>query len=117
MIEKTVIQYLTNALEVGVYMESPESYPNPTETPKEFVRVEKTGSSLENKIYTATLAIQSYANNILLAAELNEKVKEAMLQITTLDEVTSVDLISDYNFTDTSKKQPRYQAVFELVHY
>ena len=40
-----------------------------------------------------------------------------MENIVTLDEVASEDLNSDYDFTDESTKQPRYQAVIELVHY
>ena len=40
-----------------------------------------------------------------------------MLQIIELSEITRVDLNSDYNFTDETTKQPRYQAVFDLVHY
>ena len=117
MIEKIVLDYLNTALDVPVYMQSPESYPNPTATPTEYVRIEKTGSSRQNYIFTATLAIQSYASTLYKAAELNEKVKEAMQNIITLDEVVSEDLNSDYNFTDETKKQPRYQAVFNLVHY
>ena len=32
-------------------------------------------------------------------------------------EVASCRLNSDYNFTDTTKKQYRYQAVFDIVYY
>lgn len=117
MIEKVVLDYLSSVLDVPVLMESPESYPNPTENPTEYVRIEKTGSSRENHIFTATFAIQSYASTLYKAALLNDKVKEAMENIITLDEIASEDLNSDYNFTDESKKQPRYQAVFDLVHY
>ena len=117
MIEKTVLDYLIDVLDVPVYMEVPETHKNPSLTPSEFVRIEKTGSSRENHIFTATFAIQSYANSLYKAALLNEKVKEAMENIITLDEVASEDLNSDYNFTDESTKQPRYQAVFILVHY
>lgn len=52
-----------------------------------------------------------------LAAELNEKVKSAMDEIVELDEVTRCELNSDYNYTDTSRKKYRYQAVFDITHY
>ena len=117
MIEKIVLDYLNEVLDVPVLMQSPESYKKPTENPTEFVRLEKTGSSRSNHIFTATFAIQSYSDTLYNAALLNEKVKEAMSNIITLDAIASEDLNSDYNFTDTSTKQPRYQAVFELVHY
>lgn len=116
MIEKIVLDYLTTALEgIGVYMQEPES--NPVPGSATFVVIEKTGSSYENHLYSATIAVQSFAPTLYGAAALNELVKEAMFDIVTLDEVTRVDLNSDYNFTDETTKQPRYQAVFELVHY
>ena len=34
-----------------------------------------------------------------------------------LDEIASVKLNSDYNFTDEETKQYRYQAVFDIKHY
>ena len=117
MIEKVVLDYLNGVLDVPAYMQSPETHKKPTDNPIEFVRIEKTGSSRSNHIFTATIAIQSYSNTLYGAALLNEKVKEAMANIITLDVITSEDLNSDYNFTDTSTKQPRYQAVFDLVHY
>ena len=35
----------------------------------------------------------------------------------TLPEIVSCTLNTDYNFPDTTRKLPRYQAVFEVVHY
>lgn len=116
MIEKIVLDYLAEELDpVPVYMQVPESNPNPG--PGKFVVLEKTGSSLENHIFSAMLAIQSYAPTLYEAAVLNEAVKAAMLQMIELEEVARVDINSDYNFTDEETKQPRYQAVFDLVHY
>lgn len=116
MIEKIVLDYLTTALDgVNVYIQEPESNPMPGS--ESFVVIEKTGSSYENRLFSATIAVQSFAPTLYEAAVLNEAVKAAMLDIITLDEVTRVDLNSDYNFTDETTKQPRYQAVFELVHY
>ena len=54
---------------------------------------------------------------MLLAAQLNEEVKEVMMTITILPSISSCRLNADYNFTDTTKKRYRYQAVFDLVHY
>lgn len=115
MIEYSILDYLANTLSVPVYMETPEDYKNPST--KDFVRIEKTGSGKSNHIFTATFAIQSYSDTLNKAALLNEAVKNAMEGIITLDNIVSVDLNSDYNFTDTSTKQYRYQAVFDLVHY
>ena len=120
MIEKTVLDYLGTHLLIGttpvpVYMQEPEN--SRPETKKTFVVVEKTGSGRENRIYTATIAIQSYAPTLYEAASLNELVKTAMDGITSLDGVSDSQLNSDYAFIKTSTKQPRYQAVFDLTHY
>ena len=110
MIEKIVLDYLNDALNVPVYMEMPENKPD------RFVLIEKTGSSRENHIDFATITIQSYAGSLYYAAALNEDVKQAMDDIIALDTVSSAELNSDYNFTDTETKKYRYQAVYDLVY-
>lgn len=111
MIEKTVQDYLKNELEVEVVAELPE------ELPEAFVYVEKTGSSEKNLLGGAMIAVQSYARTRYEAARLNERVKEAMRGLIRLDEVCSAKLNTDYNFPDTARKLPRYQAVFDITHY
>lgn len=111
MIEKIILDYLREAIDVKVCMERP---PKP---PKRYVLIEKTGSSESNDIYMATIAIQSYAESMYAAAALNEAVKEAMHEADTLDDITDVNLNSDYNFTNTATKEYRYQAVFDITHY
>ena len=112
MIEKIVLDYLNKELEVPAYMEEPEDL-----QAEQYVLIEKTGSSQANHLYTATLAIQSYADTLYKAAQLNEQVKTAMDGITREKEVTRSELNSDYNYTDTARKQYRYQAVYDLTHY
>ena len=111
MIEKIVLDHLNNVLDVPAYMEKPES------PPERYVLIEKTGSGTDNQIHSSTLAVQSYAATLYQAAELNESIKAAMNRLIELDEITRAKLNSDYNFTDTTKKQYRYQAVFDLTHY
>ena len=111
MIETIVRNYLDDALDVSVFLEVPL---NPPET---YVVIEKTGSSTENHIITAMLAIQSIAGSMYEAAELNEYVKEAMENIVELVEIGRCDCNSDYNYTDTRLKNYRYQAVFDIVYY
>lgn len=109
MIELIVLEYLKSALDVPVYMEKPTN-----ET--EYVLIEKTGSGVENYINDATFAVQSYATSMYDAAVLNEKVKEAMRALPALRDISRCSLNSDYNFTDTTTKEYRYQAVFDLVY-
>lgn len=111
MIEKILLDYLTDELSVPVVMEIP---PNPVST---FVLLEKTGSNEVNRIKSATFAVQSYAPSMYEAASLNEDVKAALDASVSLPEISSAKLNSDYNYTDTTTKHYRYQAVFDFVYY
>ena len=111
MIEQTILDYLKEKLPVPVDMEET------SDVPSAYVLIEKTGSGGDWYIKEATFAIQSYGESLHKAAELNEKVKEAMKQIIELDGVTKCSLNSDYNYTDNSRKKYRYQAVFDITHY
>lgn len=110
MIEIVLLNYLKEVLSVDVFMEIP---PDPPET---YVRIEKTGSSEDEYIETATFALQSYADSMYEAALLNREVIDKMRKIITLDEVFKVKLNSDYNFTDPSTKKYRYQCIFDITY-
>lgn len=117
MIETTLYGYLKGELDVPVYMEIPE---NP---PISFVLVEKTSSDRNDYIDSATFAIQSYGKSLYDAALLNDVVKVAMLGngddkygIIDQCDVSRCKLNSDYNFTDTTTKKYRYQAVFDIYY-
>lgn len=109
MIEQVILEYLSQTLCVPVSMEK-------LENEETFVLLEKTGSSKENQIHSATIAIQSYANSLHEAAVLNEDVKKAMDNIVSLDSISSAKLNTDYNFTDTTTKRYRYQAIYDLFY-
>jgi hypothetical protein len=113
MIEKTIYDFLkVENLSANPYVEVPSPQP------KKFIVIEKTGSSRRNRLETSTIVVQSYADTLFGAAQLNEEVKQAMLDgLLTEDSVTSVSLNGDYNYTDTTTKSYRYQAVFLVTHY
>ncbi len=118
MIEKTLISFLINKTSVldNVFAERPEK------VPASYIVLEKTGSNTENMITTSTVAIQSCCDSMqgksfLDAAELNEELKDAMEDLIALDDIVMVDLNSDYNYTDNTTKEYRYQAVYEITHY
>lgn len=117
MIEQTILDYLSARLAVPVRMTAPEA------PPERFCVLEKTGSGYDDGISAATLAVQSYGpagpaqDGTLAAASLNEQVKAAMQEADTLPEVVSCTLSADYHFPDTTTRRPRYQAVFEVIHY
>lgn len=110
MVEKTILDYLSKSLDVPIKMECPEN------EPESYVLIEKTGSSTTDYIESATLAIQSYAASMYDAAALNCRVKAAMNGSVQLPEISRCDCNSDYNYTDTTKKKYRYQAVFDIVY-
>lgn len=110
MIEKIVLDYLNSRLSEPAYLEKPD------DPPKRYVLIEKIGGSKENLINNATLALQSCAESLFLAASLNKEVIEAMDNIIVLDIIGSSKYNTDYNFTDTIKKQYRYQTVYDLTY-
>lgn len=112
MIEKTVIGYLSDALDVPVAAQVPDD-----EGIKKFVLVEKTGGSTDNYIQSATLAIQSYGATLLEAAELSHAVKGMMADIDTLDSVSGIEINNEYNYTDAATKRYRYQLVARIWFY
>ena len=112
MIEVVLLNYLKTSL-------------NPTVVTTEiqqgmsgsFVVIEKTGSSQSDLLFHSTFAVQSYGASLYEAMSLNKLVKDAMFGAVSLNEITRVELNSDYNYTDQATKQPRYQAVFDITHY
>ena len=110
MIAKLLLDYLSEALDVPVVMEAPEQTTG-------YVLIDQTGSSRTNHIITTTLALQSYGDSLYNAMLLNEEVKAAMVDFANLNRVTRVELDTDYNFTDTTTKQYRWQAVYQITHY
>ena len=110
MIAKLLLDYLSSALEVPVVMEAPEETTG-------YVLIDQTGSSRENHIITTTFALQSYGETLYRAMLLNNKVEEVMKGFADLNEITRVQLDTDYNFTNTATKQYRWQAVYQVTHY
>lgn len=111
MIELIIKNYLDGHLDVPSFLEKR------SDMPATYVLFEKTSGSQSNHIKNATFAFQSYAPSMYQAALLNEKLKEVVLSLDTLAEVSGVSLNSDYNFTDTETKEYRYQAVFDINYY
>ena len=109
MIEEIVFNYLKNKLNV------PVTFENINEV--EYVLIVKSGSSRFDFTNTATFFIQSYSSSKYKASLLNEKVKDAMYDLIELDEITSLHLNSDYDYTDTTTKKYRYQAVFDIGYF
>lgn len=116
MIEKVILDYLSEELTVPVLMELPEvpSEDYPT-FPEQFVIIEKVGGSRRDYVNSASVALQSYSTKSLYqAAQLDEAVRAAMDGILELPEISGMRLASNYNHTDTRTKRYRYQSVFDF---
>lgn len=114
-IEIEVMNYLLSkelSVNENIFCEVPKK-----DIPPEYILIEKTGSSRENLIDQAMIAIQSISKESLSAAmQLNEEVKEAMDEMAQLGEIFRCECNSDYNYTNTQTKEYRYQAVFNLFY-
>lgn len=111
MIESVIIEYLENHLSVPVYGDAPQDISG------SFVTVEQVGGTLENKIESASIAVQSWADTRADAAALNDQVKAVLAGAVELDNISKCHLDTNYNYTDTTTKKARYQAIFEVVFF
>ena len=110
IIEVYLIEYLTKELGIPIYGQEEDAEDS------SYVVIEKLGSYVENFTRHATIALKSYGATLLESAELNERVKSAMDDIIRKPEISCSKLNSDCNFTDTTTKKYRYQAVYDLVY-
>lgn len=110
MIEEVVIGYLGSALDIPVFAERPEK------PPAEYLIMERTGGGKTNHISRATMAVQSYADSMLRAAQINRSVEKAMEDLPETVNISKCELNSSYNYTDTESRKYRYQAVFDIIY-
>lgn len=111
MIEKAVLDYLITALNVPVYMERPAK-----EETSAYVVLELVGNSRSNRVFSASIAAQSYGASLYDAATLNNDVVVAMDLFNASNDIGGCKLASSYNFTDTATKRYRYQSVFDIFY-
>lgn len=110
-IEEYVILWLSGRLPVRV------SADVPSPMPAAFVTVEKTSASEVNRISSARIAVQCWAESRDAAAQLCAQVEQVMTGISAEPEISRCVLDTSYNFPDLERKRPRYQAVFALTHF
>ena len=111
MIEIVIKQFLDKNLAAPSYLEKP------AKPPDRYVLFEKTSGRDKDQISSSTFAFQSYAESMYEAAKLNEELKRAVRDLIIENDISHIKLNSDYNFTDTTTKEHRYQAVFDISHY
>jgi hypothetical protein len=110
--EEFFIEYLNENMDgVQAYGDEPDP------APPFFLTVEQVGGGGENTLGRADIAVQSWAPTRAEAGQLNARVIAAMRAAAADPRISKCHLDTSYNFTDTTKKRPRYQAVFEVVHF
>ena len=113
LIEAAVIGHLSNMLGTdNVFAE------RPVDPPEEYYIIERTSSGEINHIQSSMIAVQSISGvSLLRAAEMSEAVRRVMpLIVQNYEDVCSCKLNSMYNYTDTTTKQYRYQAVYDVYY-
>ena len=74
-------------------------------------------SAIVKPVLPASVAVDVKNDLKVNAMVLNDTVASAMVGFAELDEITRVELETDYNFTNTATKQYRWQAVYQITHY
>lgn len=111
MIESILLNLLTAALGVPVYVMRPEDLPS-----GRFIVLDRIGTTKENYVTSYTVAVQSYGTSALDAAELNESVIATMEDEVLADpRFARVHLSNSQMQTDTVRKRARYQSTFDIV--
>lgn len=110
MIEQNIIDYLVDE-GFDAYAESPPEPPN------EYIVVDKVREYQTNQMRYANIAIQSNADTLERAMEINDEIVDCMLNIVKLKKYGSCKLDNSYPYTNTALKQYRYQSTFNIVYY
>lgn len=111
MIEEIIIDYLSKALSVPVYAEIPKK------KSEQYIIVEKIAGGLVEKIKASSVSVYSYSSTQYKAAELDEVVRNTMLDIVSLDNISSCKVGGESRSNDVLNKEYRYETIFNLYHY
>lgn len=112
MIEKSIVKYLKEQLNIKVSTETPSNPPN------EYLVVMTTNErKIAPNIETCLCSVLAYSKTMQSASELNERVKDAMEQICSLNEITACNLNAGGNDTDTERKIYRYRTTYDMTYY
>ncbi len=114
MIEELIFEYLDEEASCSWFPTRPEDDPA-----KPYGIFTKTNSiKSEGHLTVSTFAFQTYGSTLLEAAqtsaELRKLIEELPLETT---EVSKAQLSGESDFTNPADKQPRYQAIYQLVHF
>lgn len=109
-IEQLIYEYLSDEIEdVPVFPEIPTS-----NLPETFIVFNVIDRGLVDYIEAVTVEFWSYAPTIYEASALDEVVRETMLNMVSLPEISSSKLGGGRHYNDTTLKKHRYRCYFNL---
>ena len=111
MIEVALRDYLSDNMDVPVLMEHPKT------SRKKFILLQLADAGQINHIDAATFFINVYADSLYDAAELKEKVKDLLLNATSLSGVTKSSLGQEQAATDSANHLYQYNLTFNFYYY
>lgn len=112
MIEDFTLRYLSSKLD-----DVPGAIGQPSPLPPYCFVIKKTDSETSNMIPTDTLSLYAYAPSEYEAAQLNERIKQAMQTMADQDAICNVAFYTDFSDDDTEYKVPRYQSIYNVTYY
>lgn len=111
MIEKIIIDYLSEELGIGVYAEMP------TPKPSNFVLIKRINGGRTNQISAATFSLYVYSTSMYDTVSLMELVKKLILKATVLPEISSVNIGGENVGTDSNNKVYRCELITNIYYY
>lgn len=110
MIEKTVLDYLTETLQTdNVFLELPNDLPD------EFIVFHVIDREKKDHINAVTIEFYSYGKTKLGAAQLDERLRDAMDNIESIPDI-SCHFGGGNDSPDNAIKRPRYRAYYNLFY-
>lgn len=111
MIENKILDYLQRTLNTTyVYLETPKT------SHASYVVFQIVDRSRSNLIDAVTVRLWSYGKNKEEAAQLDKMVRDAMYNITDVDDISASTLGGGADDYDTSLNRYRYSSYFNLTY-
>ena len=111
MIEKKILDYLNDNMEVPAYMEYPENAELP------FIVIEMTSGYSADHLMITTFVMDTYDTSMYKTALLNDSLISTMRKWVEKDHtIARVDIKNNYHDSNTATKEYRYKLVVDITY-
>lgn len=113
MIEEIILKYIKSKLNIPAFLVAP------SDKPSKYITIRKSASSGDRFIENAMIIFYCISQESLFeASQINSELKKALYDMPyEVNNVSGVYINSDGNFTDTTTKEYRYQAIYEVIYH